>query len=210
MTIRELRKRRGRLIQLVLDDGSAVTVDIRTFEESPYGVGSSLSDEELLRLTDESAQRRVKEKALYLLSMRDHSRAELEQKLRREGDSDAASSTAARMEELGLINDEVFARRLARDLAERKRYSCRHTMQELGARGIDRLTIQDVMAELDLDDAQQALALLNKKYYNKKNDENSLPKVAAALGRAGFDGETIRRAMREWQSEEQDMDTNGF
>ena len=74
MTITEIRKRRGRLYLLVLDGEPAMTVDIRTFEESPYRVGSSLSEEELRALLDESGRRRAEEKAVYLLSRGDHSR----------------------------------------------------------------------------------------------------------------------------------------
>ena len=79
MTITELRKCRGRLYRLVLDGEPAVTVDVRTFEESPYRVGSSLSVEELEALLDESARRRAREKAVDLLSRRDHSRRGLEE-----------------------------------------------------------------------------------------------------------------------------------
>ena len=78
MVITELIKKRGRLFQLVLDGEPSVTVDVRTFEESPYKVGSSLSDEQLERLVEESRRRRSREKALYLLSLRDCQRSELE------------------------------------------------------------------------------------------------------------------------------------
>ena len=88
MMITELRKRRGRLVLLVLDGEPAMTVDVRTFEESPYRVGSSLSDEELKALLEESARRRARERAVYLLSRSDHSRRGLEEKLAIAWDSD--------------------------------------------------------------------------------------------------------------------------
>lgn len=209
MIITELCKRRGRLYLLMIDGEPAVTVDVRTFEESPYRVGSSLSEEELKTLLDESQRRRAKEKALYLLSLRDHSRAELEQKLRRESDEETASDTAERMEELGLVNDKEYAVKRARDLIERRYYPKRRAVQELCARGVDRETAQEAVERMESDDMCQALALLNKKYYNKLGDESSRQKTAAALARFGFSCDCIRKAIEEWQFKEQDKNEYG-
>ena len=210
MIITELRKRRGRLVLLVLDGEPAMTVDVRTFEESPYRVGSSLSDEELKALLDESERRRAREKAFYLLSLRDHSRAELEDKLRHGASGETAAETAARMEELGLVNDESYAGRLARDLILRKHYPRRRAVQELCVRGIDRDTAQGAVTAVESDDLEQALELLHKKQYNKLCNEDGRRKTAAALARYGFGSDVIRKAMEAWQSEEQEKDNDGF
>lgn len=206
MVITELHKRRGRLFLLVLDGEPSVTVDVRTFEESPYKVGSSLSSEQLEELLELSQQRRAREKALYLLSLRDHSKAELKKKLLRDADGETAESTANHMEELGLINDSAFAERRARDLIRRKLYPRSRVAQELYALGIDREEVQNIVNDIECDDAQQALALINKKYYNKMKSEEGIRKTTAALARYGFDGNAIRRAINEWQSEEQEND----
>jgi regulatory protein len=206
MVITELRKKRGRLFQLVLDEEPAVTVDARTFEESPYKVGSSLSEQQLSELINESQRRRSHEKALYLLSLRDYSRGELEKKLRRDSDINIAAQTAEHMEELGLINDCTYAEHRARDMAERKLYPSRRIIQELCALGVSREIAQNAVDLIDCDDMQQALALLCKKYYNKKDGEGNLRRTAAALARYGFEGSVIRRAIKEWKSEEQDLE----
>ena len=119
--------------------------------ESPYKVGSSLSDEQLERLVEESRRRRSREKALYLLSLRDYSRSELEKKLRRDFDENTARETAGRIEELGLINDTSFARNRAKDLMKRKLYPSRRIFQELLALGVDRETAQEAVDGLDCD-----------------------------------------------------------
>lgn len=109
--------------------------------------------------------------------MRDHSRGELEQKLRQTAGAQAAEETAARMEELGLVDDEAYARRLARDLLARKHYPRRRLAQELTGKGIDRALAEEAAAEAleeaETDDGQQALELLRKKYYNRLYDENA-------------------------------------
>ncbi len=195
MTITEIRKRRGRLYLLVLDGEPAMTVDIRTFEESPYRVGSSLSEEELRALLDESGRRRAEEKAVYLLSRGDHSRRGLEEKLRRFSDREAAAQAAQRMEELGYVNDERYALRLARDLTERKLYPRRRAVQELCARGVDRELAVRAVEETEKEDLDKALELIVKKQYNRLHDEDGRRKAGAALARYGFDGGTIRRAL---------------
>ena len=195
MTITEIRKRRGRLYLLVLDGEPAMTVDIRTFEESPYRVGSSLSEEELRALLDESGRRRAEEKAVYLLSRGDHSRRGLEEKLRRFSDREAAAQAAQRMEELGYVNDERYALRLARDLTERKLYPRRRAVQELCARGVDRELAVRAVEETEKEDLDKALELIVKKHYNRLHDEDGRRKAGAALARYGFDGGTIRRAL---------------
>ncbi len=195
MTITEIRKRRGRLYLLVLDGEPAMTVDIRTFEESPYRVGSSLSEEELRALLDESGRRRAEEKAVYLLSRGDHSRRGLEEKLRRSSGREAAAQAAQRMEELGYVNDERYALRLARDLTERKLYPRRRAVQELCARGVDRELAVRAVEETEKEDLDKALELIVKKQYNRLHDEDGRRKAGAALARYGFDGGTIRRAL---------------
>ena len=140
--------------------------------------------------------------------MRDHSRGELEQKLRQTAGAQAAEETAARMEELGLVDDEAYARRLARDLLARKHYPRRRLAQELTGKGIDRALAEEAaaeaMEEAETDDGQQALELLRKKYYNRLYDENARRKTAAALARYGFGGDAVRRAMEAALSDQED------
>ena len=201
MIITEIRKRRGTLYLLVLDGEPAMTVDARTFDESPYRPGGAIDDGQLRELLEQSARRRAREKALYLLSLRDHSRAELEDKLRRGEGREAAAETAARMEELGLVNDEAYAYRLARELRLRTRYPLRRTVQELTARGVDREIALQAAGEPETDDAALALELLRKKYYNRLQTEEDRRRVRAALARRGFGGGDIRRAMEAFGEE---------
>ena len=201
MIITEIRKRRGTLYLLVLDGEPAMTVDARTFDESPYRPGGAIDDGQLRELLEQSARRRAREKALYLLSLRDHSRAELEDKLRRGEGREAAAETAARMEELGLVNDEAYAYRLARELRLRKRYPLRRTVQELTARVVDREIALQAAGEPETDDAALSLELLRKKYYNRLQTEEDRRRVRAALARRGFGGGDIRRAMEAFGEE---------
>ena len=218
MRIDDVQRRRGSLVQLVLDGEPAALIYRKTFEESPYEVGSSLSEEQWVALKKESKTRRAWDKALYLLSLRDYARAQLQRKLEREAGSELARETVERLERAGLLNDGAYARRLARDMVERRHFSRRRTLQELTARGLDRETAEEAVEELEPDDAEQALELLRKKRYNELSDPDTRRRAASALARAGFGWDAVRCAMErrreelaedeteDWKEIEQDPD----
>lgn len=200
MIIQSIERQRGRQVLLTLDDGQKLLLDRQTVEESPYREGGELDEEQLAALAAASQWRRAREYALYLLSLRDYCEAELRRKLRDKGYGDVAEEIAARVTELGLLNDEVYARRLARDCRLRKLYSRRHTVQELRVRGVPRDIAEAVLDEVDesenLTDLQQALALLEKKRYNASVTEPMRRRGSQMLMRNGYDSATVREAWR--------------
>ena len=138
MKITDIAPRRHRLSQLYIDGEAAVKVDTETLLRRGIAIGDELDDEELHELLQASAKHRAEEKALYLLEHRAHSKKELENKITRaEFDREAARSAVEHMEELGLLNDEDYARRLANELFTRKRFGARRVKQELRQKGID-------------------------------------------------------------------------
>ncbi len=194
MIVTDVQKRRGRQCAVTLDDGDPLLLDRRTWEESGCRLGSSLSEEALAALVDLSRRNRAREKALYLLSLRDHSRVELERKLREGDNAEVAEQTAERMEELGLVDDEAYAGRLARELRLRKLYSRRRTVRELRERGISADIAEAAADAVGVDDAKQALALLVKKRYNILDHAEDQRRAAAMLSRYGYAYEDIRQA----------------
>lgn len=195
MKITETAVRRRRLYLLRLDNGAEYTVDRQTFDESPYRVGEAISEEQLEALLQQSQYNRARERALYLLGLRDYACGELQKKLYTEASQDIAAAVVARLREVGLLDDAAYARRLARHLAEYKQYPRRRIEQELRHRGVHPATAADAVAELDGDDLQQALALLEKKYYNKLKTPEDRQRATAALARRGFSYGAIRGAM---------------
>src|SRR5699024_7614961 len=105
-------------------------------------------------LRAKSDTRRALDKAMELLALRDHAAGELYQKLCRKFDPHSAAAAVAKAGELGLLNDENFARRRAAELL-RKRKSRREILQDLAAKGIDRDTaaaaVEALAPEVGLD-----------------------------------------------------------
>ena len=197
MKIIEVSRRRRQLYLLTMEGGEDTEVDVRTFDESPYREGCDITEEQLHSLLTTSQRNRARERGLYLLGLRDYSCHELEQKLYTEATPEIAAAVVERLREVGLLDDERYAARLARSLSEGKHYPRRRIEQELRRRGISTVLIQTVVSDLEGEDFEQALALLQKKYYNKLNDPDSRRRVIAALARRGFSYGAIRRAMDE-------------
>ena len=189
---------RGQQYLLTIDgnDDCQAEVDAATFDHSGYHVDGEITPQELEDLLALSKRNRVRSRALYYLSDRDYAARELENKLCRMTERETAHAVVERLTEVGLINDAAYAGRQAQNLAQYRLYPKRRILQELRAKGIDRETAQAAVDAADIDDFQLALALIEKKYYNKLSDRSSREKTAAALVRYGFGFDTVRRAIQ--------------
>ena len=206
MKILEAAIRRRRLYLLRLEDGRELSVDRQTFDESPYRAGSDITEQQLDTLLADSQYNRARERALYLLGLRDYGCREMEQKLLTEATPEIAAAVVERLRQVGLLDDSRFAARLARHLNEYKQYPRRRIRQELLRKGVDAATAEEALSQLEGEDFQQALALIEKKYYNKLDTPESRQRVIAALARRGFTYAAIRRAMEEFGDEREEME----
>lgn len=212
MKITEVQVRRRSLYQLYLDGQEGPQVDRRTFDESPYGVDSYLDADQLEKLLETSRYNRLRDRALYLLGLRDYACKELEKKLTadRETPPELAAAVVNRLAELGLLDDEQYASRAALSMRQYKQYPRRRIEQELCRRGVEPAVARAAAEEVEGEDFQQALALIEKKYYNKLDTEDSRRRVIAALARRGFSYGAIRQAMTlatEGKNDDEEFDT---
>lgn len=200
--ITALRKQRGSLYVVEREYQSPVELDRRTLDENGIVVGSELTDAEWATLCALSAANRCRERALWLLSQRDYSRRELERKLRDMADREQAARTADRMVELGLVNDERYAERLAREYCLVRRYPARRAVQKMMEKGLSREVIELALETVTSDDVQQALAHLKKLCYTDMDNEETKRKLRDKLVRYGFSYETVKTAVRLLEEEE--------
>lgn len=194
MIITEVRRRRRSLYLMVLDGQDGPTVDVHTFDESAYKVGGHITERQLEELLEASEYNRARDRALYLLGLRDHACRELEKKLLTEARPEIAARVVARLAEVGLLDDERYAERMAQSLSRSKHYPKRRVAQELQRRGVASETAGLAADQLACEDFEQALALIEKKYYNKMTDRDARERVKAALARRGFSFAAIRQA----------------
>lgn len=197
MTITAIEPRIKGLSALYIDGEFAMNLDTQTLLENRFDVGRDIDDEELHEIISLSNERRAKEKALWLISYRDHSKKELADKIRRTCDEDSAQKAVDRLEELGLVNDEGFARRYAEQLIFSKHMSKRGVSYELSRKGIDKELAQEILEDIDVDENEEIKAVLEKKYRNL-DDEKTRRRAVAALQRLGYGWDSIRRAMDDY------------
>lgn len=202
MLITAIEPRRKRLSALYLDGEFALKLDTETLLCSGYQIGMELDDEQLHALIQRSESRRAQEKALYLLEHRNHSRKELADKIARTVGHEAAARAAQHMEEIGLVDDERFARGLAEELLHRKGYAARRAEYELLQKGIDRELTREIIEEMEPDPGEMLQTLIERKYLRSLGDEKGRRRVFAALQRLGYQSGDIRAALRNYMDDE--------
>ena len=201
MELTAAEPRRKGLVQLYLDGEEAVKLDREVFLRAGLRPGDQISDEELHQLILDSDARRAKEKALYLLEHRNHSKRELTEKIARTAASwEAAEAAAGQMEELGLVDDQAYARDRAREMFLRKRWGPLRVKQELRRKGIDGELIEELLEEYRQRDegglvAENVRAVLETKYSGWREHEKQRRRAFAALQRRGYSYEEIREGM---------------
>ena len=201
MELTAAEPRRKGLVQLYLDGEEAVKLDREVFLRAGLRPGDQISDEELHQLILDSDARRAKEKALYLLEHRNHSKRELTEKIARTAASwEAAEAAAGQMEELGLVDDQAYARDRAREMFLRKRWGPLRVKQELRRKGIDGELIEELLEEYRQRDegglvAENVRAVLETNSSGWREDENQRRRAFAALQRRGYSYEEIREGM---------------
>lgn len=201
MLITAIEPRRKAMSALFLDGEFVMNLDTRTLIENRFDIGREVDDEDLREIINLSNERRAKEKALWLISYRDHSKKELTDKIKRTCDEDAAQKAVDRMEELGLVNDEVFAERYARKLIYQKKMTKRAAAFELSRKGIDKETAEAVLENIDVDYREQIREIIEKKYRNL-GDEKIKRRAVAALQRLGYGWDDIRAVTDEYTEDD--------
>ena len=183
-------------IHIYVDEEYRATVDSDYWYSEKYRNLKEINEEELTELLDSVSFRRAYNKGLDFLSRRPFGTKELIKKLCEKGHEKEASQKACeRLIELGLLNDEEYARILANDLLERKSYSIKRIKQELAFRGIDREIVENTVDSLDNDPQKSIIMLVKKKYINKLNDEKGKKRTVDALLRLGYSYSDIKNAL---------------
>ncbi len=196
MIITAAEERRRSLTAVFLEGEQAALIDTETFLQSGFHVGDEIGEEAFLKLQQDSNARRAKEKALYLLEHRSHSKQELIRKVSRVSGRDAAESAADRLEEIGLVDDADFARRYASELQNRKHFGKKRVRYELLQKGIEKELAEEILDGMEWDPQEQITLVLERRYPLYAEDEKVRRRAVAALQRMGYPYEQIRQAMQ--------------
>lgn len=191
-----VKEGKAKKIHIYIDEEYRATVDSDYWHSEKFRNYKEISEEELTELLNSVSFRRAYNKSLDFLSRRPYGTKELIKKLCEKGhEKEFAEKASERLIELGLLNDEEYARILANDLLERKNYSIKRIKQELAFRGIDRDIIENTIDLLDNDPVSRIIILIKKKYINKTGDEKGRKRTVDALLRLGYSYSDIKSAL---------------
>ena len=183
-----------------LEDGTILRVGENEVIDFALYAGKELTQEEAAALLDSARRSGLKEKALELLSRKPQSRRELEKKLGEwEASEEETAAICDRLEELGYLNDAVYAQRVVRHYSA-KGYGVKKLRDELYRRGVPRDLWDEALTQAE--DSSDAIdAFLEKKLAGKFPDRKELKKVSDALARRGYSWSEISSALDRYNAE---------
>lgn len=210
-----------------LDDASLVRIGEGDVVSLGLYAGKELTDAEGETLAAAGEQSKLMERAVGLLALRPMSRQELLDKLcvqprpkrgkypydklddapdpeilrqQKEALREWAEKVADRLTDLGLLNDEEYARTVVRHYAA-KGYGPRKIRDELYRRGVPREYWEDAMEERQPDDSQIE-KLARQKLRGAEPTRENLKKVSDYLARRGYGWDEISGALERLREEE--------
>ena len=111
MRITDVRMTKRGRVALYVEGEFLLSMHPDVFAVSGLSVGSEVDTESLETLSAEAELKKAKEKALNLLSYKEYTTKQLTDRLKRHTDEESAEQAVARMEELGLLDDDDYAER---------------------------------------------------------------------------------------------------
>ena len=181
-----------------ISDGVLLAFGLRTGEE--------LSEGDIEKIQRAENIETAKQKVMHFLSIRPRSTKEIRDYLaRKEYSADIADSIVAKLESLKMLNDESFARMVARDSLLKKPMGERMLRQVLFKKGVPKSIIDSVIAEFFTPSSELAMAVVaaerqqvRAKRSSKAIDEpRAKKKLLDYLIRRGFSFDTALSATQQ-------------
>ena len=206
MKIVEIKRDKKHTVKVSFDNGKAFNFDLDYWNTLCLHEDDEIADDNLTQHFKESDYIRAKARGMWFLDRADYSEKTLYQKIVEGGISQPAAARAvARLKELGLIDDNKFAARLAQQMSDAN-ISKREAYAKLTLKGIPKDIIKSVLEETSFDETSQVEAVIQKKYRTKMSDKDGIQKVYAALIRKGFSYSAVRDAIKKYTREIEDYE----
>ena len=198
-SIEKLGDKSGKYLVRFDDEETEMVLTSTQIADLAIFPGMEFTHEEFIELTREIEQNASKARALKTIGSRTLSSKEIQKRMVAKGDSaEIASQTTQWLEEIGLVNDEEYAKSIVRHYTK-KGYGNARIKQELFKRGIERDFWDDAMEESDgMEDA--AYAFVEKKL-RSGSDESEIRKTIDAMRRRGYSYDEARAAINRYLEE---------
>ncbi len=191
-------------------DKAKVFVDGEFWAELDAGIaaerglseGATLSREELDEARVAGERALAMSRALNALGYRARSAREMRERLRRAGYAgETVDEVVARLEDLGYLDDEEFARDLAR--AEARKYGPRRIYGDLRRAGIEEEAAREVVEEefAKRSEPEAAREAARRRYNTGEGSDAQVRRVYGFLMRRGYSASICAEVAREYREE---------
>lgn len=176
-----------------LDSGERITVSADMIIRFGLSRDKDLSASERSDLEKEADYYFTREKALFLLSLRDHSSMELRRKLYQKGyNKTAIDASLAYLEEKNYLNDERFAAMYFRELVNIKHLGPLKIREKMYEKGVKKDILEPLLLEKHDEDWQASCKFhARKKIIHESDPRKYKEKMTRFLMGKGFSWQTI-------------------
>ncbi|WP_455382400.1 regulatory protein RecX [Salinispira pacifica] len=142
-------------VEIILTDGSSFFVPSGVWRRMGRPEGSGVTAAWVRELTAAAESARARERAVSLLALREHSRAELALKLRRRGFSDSVTAEViGALAEEELVDDARFAEEWLRSKLRRRPVGRAALLAGLARTGVDRATAEAALSRVQGEESE--------------------------------------------------------
>lgn len=210
ITALEIQKRNKERVNVYLDDEFAFGLNM--MEAAKLRKGQTLSEEEIAVLTDEDAIHKAVERGIDFLSYRPRSVEEVRRNLvKKEIPESVVSVALERLQTLGYLDDEKFARFWIENRDNFKPMSPRALRYELRQKGIEDKVLNPLFDELlDVQDSAYRAAQKRIRRYRGKTRQEFKHKLGGILQRRGFNYGVINDVIQRLYEEIDESDPDYF
>lgn len=201
MRVTAVEKVKGSRYRVDIDGIYWYILDIELIAANGIRVGLTCDEAFLDDVREQAERRKARERALYLLEVRDHTRKELVEKLKRSVSPEIAEETVDKMEDYGFLDDRKYAERYAAVLLLQKKLGRRAALYQMQQKGIGREAAEEALDAVGADPLEQLRELVERRYARYLTDEKGVQKVTNALARLGHSYSDIRQVLREYEIE---------
>jgi regulatory protein len=185
VTALEVQKRNKERVNIYLDGEYAFALTL--MEAARLHKGQVLSEAEIVALQGEDTVARAVDHAVHFISYRPRSMQEVRRNLTEKGvEARVIEAALERLRALGYVDDAAFARFWLENRESFKPLSPAALRQELQQKGVARDVIDEVLTEVDAEDAAYRAALTQVRRIRTKDQREFKRKMGAFLQRRGF------------------------
>ena len=173
-------------IKVYADGEYMFTVPAVIWYSSHFHEGDDVSEEAFSQLREQGELSLAFDSAMRMLSLRAHSRYELQHKLSQKFSPEGVRAAIEKLEQLQLLDDEKFALLFAEELHSRKGYAKKRILVELKNRGIPSQIAENAINSLDIDKEIGIIKVIEKYRINEQSTPKEKDRVIRRLLNMGY------------------------